>query len=392
MGRGPRAQLISSRRWCKWLSPYTARLDAPRQRFVGEAVHGLLAAGRPVLSAMARGIRSHGEQIDYTVKRFSRTLASHAWEPTVLHETVLHHNAAWVAQDTPIYIDLSDLAKPHARTMPHLCRVRDASDPDKGTTPGYWLLEAYAEPTRGVLVPLLLVLFSTRQRKFLSQNDFVLRHLEALHATLGSRGIFILDRGFDARVYFEAFLGLGRRFVIRLGDTRDLVCEDGTARRVPRLALRLLRPTDGREVVRSCPVRLPKGEHDLLFVATPKAVNDPRPLKLLAWLGDGPLDLAHWTRQCLHLYRRRWKAEDAIRFLKTDLGLERVRVLSWRALQHMMALAALAMTLVALMALEPQAWLTKLIAAGRPRRAPTDFLFYRIRLAVAHLLRLDPLL
>jgi Transposase DDE domain len=392
MRRGLRTQLINSRRWHKWLSPYTADLDAARQRFVGEAVHGLLATGRPVLSVMARGIRSHGEHVDYTVKRFSRNLASPHWEPTVLHETFLRHNAAWVAQDTPIYIDLSELAKPHARKMAHLCRVRDASDPDKRTTHGYWLLEAYAEPTRGVLVPLLLVLFSTRQRKFLSQNDLVLRHLETLDATLGPRGIFIMDRGFDARGYFDALLALRRRFIIRLGDTRDLICEDGVARRVPRLALRLLRPADDRDVVRSTRVRLPRGEHDLLFVATPKRRSDPRPIKLLAWLGEEPFDLDHWTHECRRLYRRRWKAEDAIRFLKTDLALERVRVLSWRALQHMIGLAALAMTLIALMALEPTAWLTKLLACGRPRRAPAEFLFYRIRLAVAHLLKLDPLL
>ncbi|MFQ6134152.1 MAG: transposase [Armatimonadota bacterium] len=120
--------------------------------------------------------------------------------------------------------------------------------------------------------------------------------------------------------------------------------------------------------------------------------RDPRPVKLLAWLGDGEIDLAAWAHECRRLYRRRWKAEDAIRFLKTELGLERVQVMSWRALQHTMALAALAMTIAALAAAESKAWCTELIRRGRARRAKAGFLLYRIRRGIAHLLQRDPLL
>jgi len=392
MRQGRPSQLITKGHWRKWLSPYAAGLDKARKRFVGEAVHGMLVAGSLVLSEMARGIRSRGEHVDYIAKRFSRSLASKAWKPTVLHSELLTQHAAFVHRDTPVYIDLSEIAKPHARKMANLCKVRDASDRDKRTTTGYWLLEAYAEPSRGRLVPLLLVLFSTRQRKFVSQNKVVLDHLEALHVALDGRGIFIMDRGFDGRRFFDALLEWKHRFIIRLKDSRNLVCDDGRARRVGRLAMRVLRPEDGRDVVRSTMVQLPEDEHRLLFVAVPKRVNDPRPIKLLAWLGEEDIDALAWTHECRRLYRRRWKAEDGIRFLKTELGLERVRVMSWRALQHMMALAALAMTIIALAAAEPKAWLTELIRRGRARRAKAEFLFYRIRRGIAHLLRLEPLL
>ena len=170
------------------------------------------------------------------------------------------------------------------------------------------------------------------------------------------------------------------------------MCEDGTARRVGRLALRIVRPEDGWDTARSTVVRLPKDEHELVFVASPKRANDPRPVKLLAWLGDGDVDRARWTHRCQQLYRRRWKAEDAIRFLKMELGLEQVRVLSWRGLQHMMALVALGMTIIALAASEPQEWVAEVIRRGRARRAPAEFRYYRIRRGIAHLLRLEPLL
>jgi hypothetical protein len=374
------------------MSPYTGDLDDARQRFVNEAVHGMVATGSTVLSEMARGIYSQGIHVDYVAKRFSRNLASEKWHPQTLHDQLLEKHAPFVQDDTPVHIDLSEVAKPHARKMAKLCKVRDASDTEKRIVKGYWLFEAYAEPSPGILVPLILAIFSTRERKFMSQNKVVLGHLEALHAALEGRGIFIMDRGFDGRRYIDALLEMKQRFILRLKDNRDLLCQDGTTRRVGRLALRIVRPEDGWDTARGTVVRLPKDEHELLFVASPKRVNDPRPVKLLAWLGEGDLHRPQWTRRCQQLYRRRWRAEDAIRFLKMELGLEQVRVMSWRGLQHMMALVALGMTVIALAALEPEEWVTEVIRCGRARRAKAKFLYYRIRRGIAHLLRLEPLL
>jgi len=392
MTRKRHPQLITRKHWCKWVSPYTANLDDARQRFVSEAVHGMVATGSTVLSEMARGIYSDGIHVDYVVKRFSRNLKKDTWHPATLHEQLLQSHASFVRDDTPVYIDLSEIAKPHAKKMAKLTKVRDASDTDKRTVKGYWLFGAYAEPSPGVLVPLILAIFSPRERKFISQNKVILDHLAVLNKALEGRGIFIMDRGFDGRVFLDALLEMKQRFIIRLRDSRGLVCEDGTTRRVARLALRIVRPEDDWHVARSAVVRLPKDERDLLFVASPRRLNDPCPVKLLAWLGDGDMDRPRWTRRCQQLYRRRWKAEDGIRFLKTALGLEQVRVMSWRGLQHMMALAALAMTIVALAASEPREWVTEVIRYGKPRRAEAELLYYRIRNGIAHLLLWEPLL
>ncbi len=391
MRRSGCRQLITKPLWRKWLLPYLARLAPARQQFVQQAVQGILASGSLILSEMARTVRERSTGFFHVLKRFCRHLGNPAWDPRVLHAEVLEHNAAWVYQDTPVMIDLSEVAKPHARRMPHLCTVRDASSPDKHKSPGYWLVEAYAEPSRGHLVPLLLVLFSTRQRQFVSQNHVVLTALERLHTVLGGRGIFLFDRGFDARAFLEPLLDWRRRFVLRLADSRDLVCPDGKKRRVGRLGLQLVRPSDPHGTVRACLVRLPRRSEPLLFVATPHQPNDPRPIKLLAGLGEQDTDVRH-AQHCRHLFLRRWRAEEGIRFLKTGLGLETVRVLTWRRLQHLMALAALAMTVVALALQEPPAWCTALIHRARSRQTPADFLLYRILRGIAHLLLRHPLL
>ena len=390
MRRGGCCKLITKPLWRKWLLPYLAALTPARQQFVQQAVQGILASGSLILSEMARAVRDTSTGLLHVLKRFSRHLGHKGWDPSVLHAEVLERNAVWVYQDTPVMIDLSEIAKPHARRMPHLCTVRDASSQDKHKTQGYWLFEAYAEPSVGHLVPLLLVLFSTRQRQFLSQNHIVLTALERLHTLLGERGIFLFDRGFDARAFLEPLLDWQRRFVLRLCDSRDLVCPNGKKRRVGRLGLQLVRPSDHYGTVRACLVRLPRRNEPLLFVATPHKPNDPHPIKLLAWLGEKDTDLRR-AQHVRHLYLRRWRAEDGIRFLKTGLGLESVRVMSWRRLQHMMALAVLAMTVIALAMAQPHSWRTALIGQGRSRQVPADFLFYRILRGIAHLLLRGPL-
>lgn len=391
MRRRDQRRILSETLWRKWTLPYIAVLAPARQRFVQEAVHGILASGSMVLSDMARGVQKTSTRFFQILKRFSYNLSTKAWAPGTLHDELLERNAEWVRKDTPVLIDLSEIAKPHARKMPHLATIRDASSPDKRKCSGYWLVEAYAEPSRGVVVPLMLVLFSTRQRKFVSQNAIVINALERLHALLGERGIFVFDRGFDGRRYFDALLELRHRFVVRLRDSRDLVCNDGIKRRVSRLALRLVRPLDDRGATRASIVRLPGRDEPLLFTAEPKCVGDPRPIKLLAWLDADGEDLLRQCRRCRRLYHRRWKAEDGIRFLKSALGLEKVRVMSWRGLHHMMALALLAMTIIALTTLEPPQWCAQLIRQGRSRNVDADFLFYRIFRGIAHLLQRHPL-
>jgi len=76
------------------------------------------------------------------------------------------------------------------------------------------------------------------------------------------------------------------------------------------------------------------------------------------------LDLDAWTHKCRSFYRRRWRAEDGIRSLKSEVSLERVRVMSRRALEQTINIAALAMTVIALIAREPAEWLTELLRAG----------------------------
>ena len=69
--------------------------------------------------------------------------------------------AAWlpfIKDDTPIILDLSDIAKPFAKKMDYLATVRDGST--GRLVNGYWLVELYASLSRKNPVPILLESFS----------------------------------------------------------------------------------------------------------------------------------------------------------------------------------------------------------------------------------------
>ena len=94
----------------------------------------MLVAASPVLSEMARALRSWSQHIEPILKRLSRNLASRRFAPETFRMRILEHNALFVERDTPVHIDLSDISKPHARKMPCLCKVRDASNPRRPVT------------------------------------------------------------------------------------------------------------------------------------------------------------------------------------------------------------------------------------------------------------------
>ena len=134
-------------------SPFT---DSRRQRFLQDMVSGLVIGGHVHLSKVARAI-SHGRQDIHGVeKRLSGHLGSEHWDMSPVADNLLAQSAALVNDNSLIVADLTDIAKYWARVMEGLGRVRDGSDPDKRTAPGYMLFEAYVRVGRWQLFPLQL--------------------------------------------------------------------------------------------------------------------------------------------------------------------------------------------------------------------------------------------
>lgn len=318
-------------------------LCLPAQRFVSEMVYGIQASESVLLTEVGRSLEE-AIAIKKTEERLSRNLMRPELEQTV-GDNVLRMGSGHIGQDTLLIIDPSDLSKKYAKKMEYLARVRDGSEHDLAN--GYWTLHIVgAELESNKLVPLYQRLWSQDAPDFVSENEEILRGVDAVMAHVGRRGIFVYDRGGDRINLFGPLLDRKARFLVRLVGNRDLVYNHKT----------LL----AREVARSCPCRFAKtvtridGDKEKVFHLTfgfrkVRLPERPEPLYLLVIHGFGNEPLLLLTTEplrqsfkCLwrmvRAYLKRWRIEETIRYVKTCYDLENVRVLNYQGLQNLMPL------------------------------------------------------
>lgn len=313
------------------------------QCLVGDMLYGIQASQSVLLSKVGRTLEEPIALIK-TEERLSRNLQRPEVEDTV-QENVLRMASGHIGRDTLLIIDPSDITKKYAKKMEYLSTVRDGSEHELGK--GYWTVHIVgAELDSNRIVPLYQRLWSCEAPDFVSENEEILRGVDAVMRHVGNNGIYVYDRGGDRINLFGPLLDKEARFLVRLVGTRNLVYNQKTM-----LA---------NEVARSCPCPFRKtivkleGEkeicYELRFGHRKVYLPDrPEPLYLLVIHGFGAEPLMLLTTEplrrsfkCLwrwvRAYMRRWSIEETIRYVKTCYELENVRVLNYKGLQNLMPL------------------------------------------------------
>ena len=126
-----------------------------------------------------------------------------------------------IQPDTPLIIDLTDVAKPRARKMKYVALVRDGSE-DKQVK-GYWCVEVYAYLPRKRILPLALSVYRIEDPAIGSQNLQIERVVQAVHRDLQGQGLWVADRGFDGLEMHETWFSLSAPFVVRQRGDRAIV-------------------------------------------------------------------------------------------------------------------------------------------------------------------------
>ncbi len=318
------------------------------QRFVSQMVYGIQASESVLLTEIGRTL---GEDIPLrkTHNRLSRNLQRPELEETI-QENVLRMASSRVAQDTLLLIDPSDLSKKYAQKMEYMATVHDGSAHDLAQ--GYWTLHiAGCGVDSDGMIPLYQRLWSADAPGFTSENDEILRGIDAVAAHVGRRGLWVMDRGGDRIHLLDALLDRQLRFLFRLVGNRNvlhkgqLMLAEEAAGKCPMMhSQTIARIEEGEEKVYTlhfgyCGIRLPER---------------PEPLYLLVIRGFGAKPLLLLTNEplsksykCLwrmvRAYLKRWSIEETIRYAKTCYDLENVRVLNYQGLQNLMPLVLAAM-------------------------------------------------
>lgn len=370
-----------------FLQPMLAAADRPRQKFLRQSVRAILLSGGLVVSELARWIRDDCSDLFYRVKRLLNHLTCRRGDLTRITQAYRCQMASQIQHDTPIIIDMTDLAKPRARHMEYLAYVRDGSTGQ--LVPGYWCFEVYAHLSKKRIVPLALEVFSVDDPAVDSQNAQVFRTLQSVNQALNGKGVYVADRGFDGLQTYETCFSLKCHFVVRQRGDRMVVTTSGVRIVLRDLVERLQHQqaqAGGLSGLVFCPIRLPERSEVLYVVASWRNGSD-EPLMLLTNLAVSHLQQA---RQILWYYQRRWACEEAGRFLKSRVGLERFCIRRYQAIQRLVTLAMFAMGFLTWLSLKPTQLIHNLWHYTSRFRKNSPFIYYRLLDSLQNLALLQP--
>ena len=375
----------------KVASPFS---DSRRQRFVTDMVAGLVIGGHVHLTRIARAISSGDDNIHSQENRLSKQLGSPRWDASPLADELLEWSAARVGDDTLIVADLTDVAKYYAKALEGLGRVRDGSDPEKRTAPGYMLFEAYVRVGRWQLFPLLIEPLKTYAGAATSENLEILTYVLRIHQATGGKGTWVWDRGADRDELLLPWLKHELAFVVRQRGDRHVRTLGGRTLSEEALAAEMKppvwpRPWPSRGYTASQSVFLPEAPEDELLLVVHWDRPDREPLMLL--VSPRARRAGRRAAWFVKAFRRRWGVEDATWGIKQRFHLESFLVRSWRSIRRLLWLVALAFFWLNLWG-EDRFGRLRDALVHHPWRLPKEvtYLFDWLALQIGHLLHPRP--
>jgi hypothetical protein len=364
-------------------------LSVPDKKFLCDSLIGLIRCGKPIVCQMARQLPNQRVKFLSRPDRLDDHLVKNSNFDAKIKAELPHTWLASMQDETPIILDLSDIAKPLAKKMDYLATVRDGSSGQ--LVNGYWLLELYVSLSHKNPVPIMLEPFSHEEPCSPGQNPIVLNAVHKVFELTNNRGVLVIDCGFDGRTMFDDWLDNHYRFVARLVGTRHLApVYEGFGRsliRAEQLAEQIPTPHRFDKIVKRrgkatirisqigwTKVRLPGRADDMKLVVSRLAGNDT-PMMLLTNL---PVENAADAKRIMRFYIRRWECEEGIRFLKSQVNLEKIRTFSWTAICRLVLLAVLVMIYLGWLVETHPSICDQLVYLSQPLPDKPNFLSYRL--------------
>jgi hypothetical protein len=361
----------------EFLGRFAGGADKTRGKFFPQAVAGILLAGSLMVRRWCRWVT--GDRCRhpfYRQKRLLNQLHSRDWDHAPLLSAYRHWAASMVQPDTALVIDLTDIAKARARKLPYLARVRDGSDQDHRLVNGYWCVEVYARLPGRKMLPLVLHPYSIEDPQVLSENQQVLAAVERVMAATGGRGVLVMDIGGDREELLLPWVDDERLFVVRQRGDRLVLLGNGPANRsamsVADVAERLLHRAAPGRLAWTC-VYLPQRPQVPLALVVHQSPGYERPMMLLSSLAVPSQVQAQNVRT---FYRQRHGCEEAVQFLKQQVGLEGFAIRRYESFDRLFMLAMWAMAFLTWLLLERPRLLAT--ATGKcPGSRQAKFVYYR---------------
>lgn len=306
------------------LRTVTAGTTRPQQKAIAEVVRGLFTKGEPILRHLAQNAetsaKKQAEKYSYHLGNVDLTEA--------VEMLALRKVASTMRKNTVIAYDCTDINKEDAEQMEGLGGIWDGSEGAGGQ--GY---ELHGVGVNGVLLALRV---HDSDCNMMPQTR--LSVMERIVSVLGSRGIWVLDRGNDSRSFYHDLRhSLKVRFIARTKENRKVVLvKTGVQCSIKNLP-------EGRHAVHLMGEKQNTVDPDVYVLVIKRLKEEKEPLRLLTNLGWEEFS----DTQIVTMYLKRWGIENIFRSAKVCFGLEKVRVQSFKKLKNIVALIQLVLVLSA---------------------------------------------
>jgi hypothetical protein len=315
----------------------TKKISKPKSKFITQMVYGLLQSQSVLLSEISRGLKEN-ILLKKTIERLSNNLENFNDQEKLIEDYV-NEIKPHINDNTVFCCDKSDLVKPHSHELELLDRVRDGSTGE--TEKGYDTFEIAAlTENKELPVEIYSRIYSSLEKGFKSRNIEALKGLNFVEKHFGKKGVYALDRGYDANIFFEYFSKSNKDFVIRATGKRNVIYK-GQSLNIKKVAALYkgkyaYHYTNKNNTKRHLkfsyvPIKLPALKDKELTLVIIRGMGK-RPTLLISNLKPNAKKL---TLAIVKFYFKRWKIEEYFRFKKQKFDLENFRVRSIKRIRNL---------------------------------------------------------
>ncbi len=309
-------------------------LTKPKGKFVIEMLIGMLITGSTNLTQIARALKEK-TKVKHTLKRLLR-MSDQEEILKAANEQSLDEAVDKITDSTFIALDGGDLVHQYGDKFEKSSFVKDGSSGD--IRRGYPLnqISGYNERTRETF-PILLDIYSTVEKWFKSANSQTLEIVNRLVDRIGTKGLWVIDRGYDSGIILKHFLDIGLKFLVRMKNNRNIITK-GESVNIKDAAIKINRRViyskNSRFGSEKVLLKLNNQEYKVTLIS----YKDRRNKDIMMFLTPGWLKSTKELKRRIRGYFKRWGVEESYRFEKQGFGIEKCTVRKYSRIKTLLGL------------------------------------------------------
>jgi hypothetical protein len=361
-----------------------SKVSVPTKKFILEMSFGMLTSGSSNITLIA-GMLKESIKVKDTLKRLQRMLLNSNLLESA-NSLSISESKKRINSETILALDGGDISHQYGKKFEYQSTVKDGSK--NKLSPGYWLnqISGY-NPSKSETFPIALDMYSTKKDGFESANKESFKIMNSVVSTIGTKGLWVMDRGYDSGKIFYYFLNKSLNFIVRMTKQRHLKYK-GQFVPITELGKKINRRNKfnkhsnfGKLKVTLC---IENQEHTMTLIC----YKDNRNKEPILFLTNGYIKSSKELKRRIRGYFHRWGVEVCYRFEKQSFGIEKSKTRNFKRIKTLLGLTIISW-LIMLRINDNAKLREELLIAARMEKTKLKnrpkFIYYRLHRGIQNL-------